>query len=168
MRIALVLWALVLVGCGGGGDDVSGPGQADYTPPTWALAVDRSEAHGPGGEAVPTPTDAEVLAEYNRVTSLWLAYWHERSNGTWRGMSAPPETLYARVTIDHVYSTSCDDLDGAWGAKVRGWSYTHNRPRPIYGDDGQLSAICHGLSHQISGLSGGSAAHSTFAAVCGC
>jgi len=157
---ALWVMAAILLGCfHRNHNDGSDPPPADYSAPVWTVSRDLDPA-------LVGPTPIELKMEYDRVTHAWLEYWRARSKGLWRPSTIPKGSQVALVEIVKECSNSAESPGrGAYGVKVYGWSCSQGQQRT---KAFMLSAVCHRLSHVLSGLSGGNHDHGTFAEVAGC
>jgi len=152
---------VLLLGCAPHGD-APPPPTPDWTPPVWTILSERADAKG-----VDLPTDAELAAEYTRVTQCWLDYWQKQSKGQFKPDLIPCGDASALVEFTRKRSSSAEDQGrGKYGVVIHVWNHTKDEPRSkTY----VLQATCHHLSHVISGTgSAGNAAHELFRKVCGC
>lgn len=160
-RLLLVVGLLVpLVGCAH--HRAKPPAPPDWTPPVWVVEV-QYDGISPGY----CPTSEQFTAEYDRVTRCWLDYWRSQPGAYARrppSMPDPGAVVHATVTCKRSCTQSADTLGDGYDIIVKAWSCTLDQPEP---EAFMLSAAGHGLSHRLSGITGGNAAHEIFSRTCG-
>lgn len=138
------------------------------TPPDWTPPLFVATAEYDGISPAHCPDDKASSATANTTAQAWLGY-HKRTDGR-RPPSMPGPGEVVRIKVK--YQKNCDTTaeksypgENRYSCIVKAWSCTHDEP---WTKDAMLSALCHWLSHAVSGLGGGNAAHVKFAEVCGC